>query len=313
MEQRKKSLAELSSGWLLAKIKEYKIPLLASFLFGMLAYGFTFTNKLINHDDAFTMFAKGGTIELGRWGLNICRRLFPNFSMPWIYGIITIAFVSAAICLIIHIFQVKNKLLQILIAGNIIVFPALTSVFTFMFTSSSYGLSIFMAVLAAALMKRPRKLTVILALGFMVFSLSIYQAYITIAAGLLVLILIQELLQGRELKAVLLKGLLYVAFLVVSLGIYYAATQFILRWKGYSFSAYADNSMSFSIAELPGKALDAYKYFFRFIFDGNLSLVPTPSPPGCTPTCCMPSWDWPLSGVCCGRVLSLCGSCFWLP
>ena len=33
-----------------AFLQQYRIPFFASFFFGLLAYGFDFTNKLVNHD-----------------------------------------------------------------------------------------------------------------------------------------------------------------------------------------------------------------------------------------------------------------------
>mgnify|MGYP003295413253 CR=1 FL=1 len=35
---------------------------------------------------------------MGRWGLDILEYIFPNYSMPWIYGIITITLMAVSIC-----------------------------------------------------------------------------------------------------------------------------------------------------------------------------------------------------------------------
>ena len=86
-----------------AFFRRYRIPFLASLLFGLLAYGFAFTNKLINHDEAHSLFMKGGTVTSGRWGLGALDAIFPNYSMPWIYGIITVFLVAAAVCLLVSL------------------------------------------------------------------------------------------------------------------------------------------------------------------------------------------------------------------
>ena len=56
--------------WLVSFWTEYKWCILSGMIFGLIAYMFTFTNKLPNHDDVFFMFEKGATIEIGRWGLS---------------------------------------------------------------------------------------------------------------------------------------------------------------------------------------------------------------------------------------------------
>lgn len=51
-------------------------------IIGFIAHGFMLANKLPNHDDLCSLFIKWGTFELGRWGLELIKYIFPNFSMP---------------------------------------------------------------------------------------------------------------------------------------------------------------------------------------------------------------------------------------
>ena len=104
-------------------LNTYRIPLMATFVIGMLAHGFHFTNKSINHDEVYNLFGKGATVDSGRWGLGALDSIFPNYSMPWIYGILTIFLIAVSVCLIVHIFRIKKPVLQILLAGTIVVFP----------------------------------------------------------------------------------------------------------------------------------------------------------------------------------------------
>ena len=77
-------LLDTAAHWFGAKIREYKAPILASAIFGMLAYLFAFTNKLVNHDEVFCLFSKGATVDSGRWGLGLLDSIFPDYSMPWL-------------------------------------------------------------------------------------------------------------------------------------------------------------------------------------------------------------------------------------
>ena len=255
--------------------QENKLPFLCSALFGFLAYTFSFTNKLVNHDEVFALFSKGATVDFGRWGLGLLDAVFPNLSMPWIYGVFSLFFLSVAICLILRIFSIRSKLLQVLLSGCVMVFPSQIGVFGYMFTSSCYALSFLLAVLAVWLLHWNPKRGLIPALGCLVFSVSIYQAYISIAAGLLVLILIQRLLKGDKLSPVILSGLFYVGFLILSLGIYYVATQVFLKLLHVEMSDSAGGNVSFSLLSLPANIALAYESFLRYFTEGFRGLLPT--------------------------------------
>ncbi len=262
--------------WLTQKIKEYKIPILTSVIVGFLTYMFAFTNKLVNHDEAFMLFFKGGTLTLGRWGLGALDTIFPNYSMPWIYGVITIALITASICVILHIFHIRSKLLQALLAGSVIACPTLIGTMAYMFTVSSYAVAFLLAVLAVWLLQTGRKWYGLIALAIMILSLSIYQSYVSVAASLLVLGWRQRLQDGAEPRPVGRPGLGYVRFLILSLGLYYVATLVINRLVGVSFNSYANDNMSFDLVSIPADIVCAYQSFFRYLTEGFRGMVPTP-------------------------------------
>lgn len=54
--------------WLSKKAKENRVPLCAALIFGFLAHGFAFANKLVNHDEANALFSKGGQRSAGSLG-----------------------------------------------------------------------------------------------------------------------------------------------------------------------------------------------------------------------------------------------------
>ena len=268
-------LTEILSNWLTKAFRVHRVPFLASLFWGVLAYMFAFTNKLVNHDEVGQLFAKGATHSSGRWGLGALDLIFPNVSMPWIYGIITMLCIAVAICLIIDIFSIRSKPLQVLLSASIMVFPSLIGVFGYMFTSSCYGVSFLLAVLSIWVLCRPWKLAVLPALACLIGSVSIYQAYISVAASLLVLVLIQKLLVGEDPLLILKKGIGYVLFLIVGLGGYYLLTRLIMITKHIPFNEYAADSISFSISYLPKGIRLAYSSFFQFFYMPYFRLIPT--------------------------------------
>lgn len=51
----------------------YKLPFIATLLFGLAAHAFAMTNKLPFDDEAIYLFGKGTTTESGRYGLELPR------------------------------------------------------------------------------------------------------------------------------------------------------------------------------------------------------------------------------------------------
>jgi hypothetical protein len=123
---------------------------------------FAFTNKLMCADEVENLFLKGATIPSGRWGLEITRFIFPDVSMPWIYGIITIFFICVSCCLIIDIFSISNRALRVLVPAAIITFPSLIGTFAYIFTSASYGLAFLLSVASVYGVKRRKWITAFL-------------------------------------------------------------------------------------------------------------------------------------------------------
>ena len=258
-----------------AFLQQYRIPFFASFFFGLLAYGFAFTNKLVNHDEVSSLFTKGATVTSGRWGLGALDSIFPNYSMPWIYGLITVFLIALSVCLMVHMFHIRNRVLQVLLAGCIVVFPSLIGLFGYMFTSSSFALAFLLAVASAALLQSRKKWCSLPALGCLVLSLSIYQSYISVAASLLVLVLLQQLLTEESPVTVLRRGIGFVGFLILGLALYYLGTQVILMLTGNQLNDYASEKLAFSISTVFQGMMLAYRNFLLFFTQGFQGLIPT--------------------------------------
>lgn len=245
--------------------KNNRYPILSSLIFGFLAHMFTFTNKQVNHDELSALFHKGATINSGRWGLELMSYIFPDYSMPWIYGVLSILLLTVGIVLIIRAFPIRSKLLQVLTAGLIITFPSLTGTFCYMFTSSSYALSFMLAAFAAYFLCRNTKKGFLPALVCMVLSVGIYQSYIAITASLLVLFLILRVLRNDDEKSILRQGVVFVLFLILSLGLYWLVTKIVWSVSGTGIGTYADRALAFDLSKLLESIGTAYLNFYRTI------------------------------------------------
>ena len=117
--------------------RENRAPFLAALITGLAAHGYAFTNKLLNHDEIESLFGKGATVTSGRWGLELVKILFPDWSMPWIYGLVSILLIAVSACLMLKILDIRAPLSRLLLPALIVSFPSLTGNFCFMFTSSA--------------------------------------------------------------------------------------------------------------------------------------------------------------------------------
>ena len=241
-----------------------RAPFLAAFLAGLAAHGYAFTNKLVNHDEIESLFGKGATITSGRWGLEPVKLLFPDWSMPWIYGILSLLLISAAACLMLQILDIRRPGLQLLTAALVTTFPSLTGNFCFMFTSAPYAWSFFLAVLAVRLHREGRR---VLAPLVLVLALGIYQAYIAVTASLFVLTMIAQALDGtRPVREIVVGGLRALAMMLFAIALYYGVTLVVLRLTGESFNTYVTDNVNGSVSLLRRVriAYDAFFYVFSF-------------------------------------------------
>lgn len=232
-------------------VSAYKLPFLSTVAFGLIAYGWFFTNKILNFDELYNLFGKGAEIELGRWGLPVISLLLPDVSVPWLWGLLALLLLAAAVCLILSLIGIENRLLQCLVAGVIVSFPAETATVLYMFMVPSSALAFFLAVAAVKLLrtaKQKRFLCGSLAVLAEVFSVSIYQANVTVTSTLLVLLLILDFFSEEAEKSdfigkLLKKSVSYFAFLILSMGVYYALTLAVQKVTGIGFSGYSDRAL----------------------------------------------------------------------
>ena len=142
-----------------------KTAFYAAFAAGLAAHLYQFTNKLYNYDElANTPGGIGLSTEQGRWLLNWMGRFMRSvfggsYSLPFFNGIFALLFLALSAGMVVSVFQVRNKLTAGLIGGLMTVFPAVVSMYFFMFLALYYAIGIFFSVFAAWLtVKYPKNI-----------------------------------------------------------------------------------------------------------------------------------------------------------
>lgn len=249
-----------------------RVPFLAALAFGFAAHMFAFANKLVNADEIESLFGKGATVTSGRWGLEAVKAIFPDYSMPWLYGVVSLVLLAVSVCLIVRLFDIKGGLISVLLAGMITAFPSQTGTFCFMFTSSAYALAFLLAVLSSYLFCRGGWKNTALAALFMTLSLGIYQAYIALTASLLLLYALKLCLDGeQDLKAIIAFCAKALALLAAALAFYALITIAVFKFSGTEFNTYVRENAA--AAGIFGRIRMAYDFFFYYLSYREFALI----------------------------------------
>ena len=257
---------------LLCAWREGRLPFLSALGFGLAAHAFLLANKIPVDDDLPNFFNKGATTVSGRYGLELTRLFLPDWSMPWIYGLMSLALLALAVCVIVRLFRIQNPALQLLLAGVFVSFPAETGTLCYMFTAVPYALALLLTVLGVALFAENRRgkwLTAPLLIGF---SCSIYQGYFAFAASFCVILMIRALaVEGRDARTVLREGFGMLGMLLLALALYGLAILVSARILHLPLLGEAVNSRQ----SLPLRVAVAYSAYLKTILAGTFGYLGT--------------------------------------
>lgn len=252
-------------------IKRDRLPFFSALGFGFAAYGFCMMNKVPVGDDLVGLFSKGATTVSGRYGLELLRLVMPDASMPWIYGLMSILMLSAAVCVIVRLFEIKSPVLQVLLAGVFICFPAEAGTMLYMFTAAPYALALLLTVTGVWVFadgKRGRWITAPLLIGF---SCSIYQGYFSIAASFCVIRMIVLLCRSeRTALEVFREGVKMLAMLLFALAMYGLALLGASKLLGFPLLGEVINEKQ----SFPLRFLVVYSSWAKTLLQGRFGYVP---------------------------------------
>ena len=250
--------------------RQDRLPFFASFTFGLLACGFCMTNKIPVGDDLVGMFDKGATTVSGRYGLELLRFIMPDVSMPWIYGLMSIALLSLAVCVTVRLFSIKSPVLQLLLAGVFVTFPAQAGTMLYMFTAAPYALSLLLAVTGVWLFAERKKGCWIAAPVLIAFSCSIYQGYFSIAASFCIIRMIVLLCRTEtSWREVFREGVKMLAMLLASLALYGVMLLVASKLLGFPLLHEVINDRQ----SFPLRLLVAYSSWVKTLLSGRFGYV----------------------------------------
>lgn len=260
-----KRYVRVMENWLntnLSRRQLLKFCLIAGMLLGMLAHGFMFANKIPNHDDMkYGTDLTGAGLESGRFALYFFWKLLSTMSVPWLNGVLGVLFLSLAAWLVCDAFSL-NRVWQ---AGGLIcvliVYPVNVSIFCYMYEAHAFSLGILLAMAAPWMIRRAR-LGYLWAALCILLSTGVYQSFLMLAIGMLILLVIHRTAYEQERSGWMAWRFAIgcAATAVAGLLLYFGVIALLTRVGGVVLNEYQSiNQMgTLDIAALPSKLLTAW-------------------------------------------------------
>ena len=263
--------------------KELIVCLLSSLAVGIAAHGSMLFNKFSWFDDLGNMTSIGMTWGLGRWMLGIIEAFIVKvlgttlYSTPVFNGFFTLLCIGTASWILCRMLKIERTSELVLLTGVLVVNPAVTSLFGYMFTAPAYGIGILSMVAAAYLICLGDKWKQAAGIFLSACSIGIYQADLSILLSVLCLFLMRECLEQKLTKSELIKSFLKkIDAAVISLVIYLLCNRCFLAIRHSSLSDY-QNVSSFGVTS-PGmylqRIVNAYQQFFFPELKASFNLYP---------------------------------------
>ena len=265
------------------RIKEYitnlsqakKYIFLSAIIFGFLAHGFVFFNRLSVHDNSHCLFTLGATYEVNRWGLGILYKLqlltTKTFSLPFFNGFLSIVFIAIAGMILVDIFDIQSRLVAVLVGALMVIYPMVTSVFSFMFTSWPYFMGLVFAFQAVrVLTKKISVKNILISSIWLALCLGLYQAFLgAVITMFLIKLFLNTIDKKNETIADYAKeGFSYLLELGLGLGIWAIIGKAFRTVKHIELETYKGWDEGYNFAKFPSKLISAIKNFLTFRMEG---------------------------------------------
>ncbi len=259
---------EILSGYKKAAVgafREYRCVIIPSLISALLSYGFAMTNMIVNWDGARMLEGLyGAGIGSGRWLLwlmgEVSSRLWGGCTLPLLNGALASLLLTLSACVLVRTLGIKNGLLAAAVGAVFVTFPAAGGMMLYMYTAHYYALSVLVALSGARCAERLGWRGVLPGAVLIACSLGIYQAYLPLAAAVLVLSLLRRSFEaGEKTRAVGSRAGSYAVTLLLGILIYTAILWALLLVSGRSLTDYQGiGSAGASLTELPRLFIKAY-------------------------------------------------------
>ena len=255
-------------------LKENCLVLVFSVIISTILYISFGWYSIWNPDSMVRIFltADNAWVSQARWGAQLWEQVLRNqYVIPVFSLFLGIIFLSIIPIVIVNTFKIKNPGLQFLIVLSVTASLHQASTMSYAYLRDEFTFAYLLAVISAAMfLKAIEKNKVkydIIGILALVYSLAIYQSYLSCSLALLcvgfILYCITEVDSKQCLKSVLRIGI----DLVISIIIYVITVKLSLIFWKTEMSSYRNMDQSWiNINALPSMIRDAYISFYNYYF-----------------------------------------------
>ena len=262
--------------WMSTKLQavppELRIVLMTIIL-GFITHGFVYANTLLGHDNIH-LYASG--LNAVRWSSQLFYFLRAGLQLPWVIGLISLLELGIVNVLLERLFDLRRLSTQLLLLITVLTFPSVIAFHNYGSVDLFTG-ALLLSVLSVYLSNRKGVVNLFLSIACLTVSIATYQAYISTAATLMLLLLLARLTIGQEkTKAVLLDAIKALVILVASIAIYYTITMKLTQVGVAGVTSYRNQDMMgiFTLDQLLGWIKEAYKTVRDYYLSAALNPLP---------------------------------------
>lgn len=243
--------------------KNNKIAFFATIILGLFCHAFMMTNKWLNLDDIVQLVDSMDRTTSGRWFLTFPSWIGSEFSIPWLNGMLTIIYSGVMASFIVGMFKVKSKVFSILIGGILVTFPTIASLMPFMNTQDSYQFGAMLAVIGAYLLVKYKHGYIWTAL-LLTLSLGIYQTYLGLAAGLILIYILIKLVENKtDIKEIFMLLINTGISFISAIGVYLFISRVVFGHLLVDYKG-LDSMGSIPLSKIPVAVGNAYYQMLKF-------------------------------------------------
>ena len=251
--------------------REWKLAFFSVLICGLLVHFKVFAGDFPNHDGLSSMYFDQNMITSGRWFLMIACGISSYFTLPWLIGIFSLIFLGIGCAALIDFLEIKDDISVVLTSCMLVVFPALSSTYAYIFTADGYMMALGLVFLAVAFTGK-RKWGFLPGAVCLAFSMGTYQSYLAFAILLSIYGCIMILMTDQSFRDKLSQMLHYLYMGILGVGLYYLLLQVLLKIQGKVLDTYQGiNTMASAGGRSVSEMLSQiYQDFLAFTVRGNV-------------------------------------------
>lgn len=181
-----------------------RVALVATFVIGVVAHFFCYTNVFFNHDDAgmyWYRISLGDAATGTRWLTPLWQTMVACVQIPWLEGIFTLFFYSLSVWLICETLEITYPALIVLVSGILVTSPTAIASNMYLSSAHQYAGALLFACLALYAFEK-WKHGWLGAFVCLLISAGTYASYVNLSVSLFLLLHIVRILTTRQENAV---------------------------------------------------------------------------------------------------------------